>query len=45
MKTFRLYLDDLTPEARSRLLQFYGEDWNYDTIPITILELEEEEQS
>ena len=46
-KEFRLYFEELTPEAQRTLLEFYGvekpTEMNWDSIPITTFEVEEKE--
>ena len=42
METFELYFSDLTPEAQTRVLEFYQiesqEDMNWDVVPLVTLE-------
>ena len=41
MESFEIYWNDLTEECQERLLEFLGgENGNYDTFPITVLEKE-----
>ena len=41
MKTYEIFWDDLTEEAKERLKEMYHE--NIDLAPIAIIEIEEEE--
>lgn len=41
-KTLELYFQDLTPEAQQRLVDFLGDNGNYDVFPLATLEAEEE---
>ena len=44
MKTFEIYFDDLTEEAKQRLMESFGttpEEENWDLFPLAILEREE----
>lgn len=47
-KTFEIYFSDLTEEAQRNLLDFFKlkneMEMNWDTFPMTILELEVEEE-
>lgn len=41
MKTFEIYLQDLTPEAQERLSQYIDlKDSNYDVFPIATVDFE-----
>ena len=39
-----LFFDDLTEEAKQRVLAFLGDDGNYDVMPLVIMERPEEEE-
>ena len=41
MDKLEFYLDDLTPEARQRLIEFLGDNGNYDVMPLCVIEKEE----
>ena len=47
MKTFEIFIDDLTPEAQERFLAFIGVDdakeTNYDVFPLATVDIEEDE--
>ena len=42
-KTLELYFQDLNPEAQQRLVDFLGDNGNYDVFPIIVLKGEDEE--
>lgn len=44
MKTFELYWKDLTPEAQKRFLDTFGDNGNYDLIPMAVIEVEDGEE-
>jgi hypothetical protein len=44
MKQIEFYIQDLTPEAQNRFIEFLGGDnGNYDVIPFCVFEQEDEE--
>ena len=43
MKTIEIYFDDLTEEKQAEILEAYGDNGNFDVIPIATLVIEEEE--
>ena len=46
MKTFEIYLQDLTPAKQQELIEFLGSDnGNYDVFPIASLEVEDDGES
>lgn len=46
MRTFEIYINDLTLEKQKELIEFLGgENGNYDVFPIVTLEQEEEEDT
>lgn len=44
MEEFCIYLSDLTDEAQERLIEFLGNNGNYDVIPIVVLERRDDDE-
>jgi len=45
MQEFDIYIDDLKPEVKEKLIEFLGgENGNYDVCPITTLEKYDDEE-
>lgn len=42
MKTIEIFWDDLTPEKQKELFEAFGDNGNWDVIPITTINVEEE---
>lgn len=40
-----IYWDDLTPNKQKEFLDAFGDNCNYDVIPITVIETEEESEA
>ena len=40
--TIEIYLDDLKEEKRQEVLQALGDDGNFDTCPVAVIEVDEE---
>lgn len=48
MRSFEIYFDDLTKEAKNRLLEEFEttpEDENWETIPLATIDREEEDEA
>lgn len=44
METLELFLQDLTEESQKKLIDFFGDNGNYDIFPLVILEKYEDEE-
>ena len=44
MNTLDLYWEDLTPEAQQKVLDFLGDNGNFDVFPLCTITLEETEE-
>lgn len=44
MEEFCIYLSDLTDETQERLIEFLGNNGNYDVIPIVVLERRDDDE-
>ena len=42
MKDIEIYWDDLTPEKQAEILEAFGDNGNYDVIPIATLSVEDD---
>lgn len=45
MITLRLYFNDLTEERQKKIIEVFGDDCNWDCIPICTLEIEDEKNA
>lgn len=45
MITLRLYFNDLTKERQDKIVEVFGDNCNWDIIPICTLEIEDEKDA